>query len=69
MGGCELCVWGDVDIQECRCSVDNELEDGAGICICNFCAKFEKASKGWVVLSKFQVGYDCSVISRCWTSV
>lgn len=54
---------------KCRRSINNELEDGVRVCVCNFCAEFKKASKGWVAASKFQVRYDCAadvkVLDKC----
>lgn len=62
-------MWDDVDIQKRGRCISDELEDCFGVCVCNFCTKFEKACKGWVAASKFQVGYNCAanvkVLDKC----
>lgn len=51
MGGRVFCVWGDVDTKECGCGVGNKLEDGVGVCVSEFCTKFEETCEGWVAAS------------------
>ena len=62
MGGRVLCVWGDVDTQERRCAIDDELEDGVRVCVCNFCAEFKEASKGWVAASNSSTDTQLTIL-------